>query len=78
MGFEDILEGIFGQIEQQAKQQPNRRVRGPQPRPAESETGIGRVMKSVVQVVALKSGFLGGCLLRGQVPAASLIRLASS
>ena len=60
MGFEDILEGIFGQIEQQTRQQPNRKVRGPQPRPAESETGIGRVMKSVVQVVALKSGFLGG------------------
>ena len=60
MGFEDILEGIFGQIEQQARQKPNRKVRGPQPRPAESETGIGRVMKSVVQVVALKSGFLGG------------------
>ena len=33
MGFEDILEGIFGQIEQQARQQPNRKVRGPQPRP---------------------------------------------
>lgn len=61
MGLEDILEGIFGQIEQQTRQKPDRRVRGPQPRPAENdETGIGRVSKSVVQVVALKSGFLGG------------------
>lgn len=61
MGLEDLLEGIFGQIEQQASQQPNRKVRGPQPKPPENdETGIGRVMRGVVQVVALKSGFLGG------------------
>ena len=60
MGLEDLLEGIFGQIEQRQKQQPKRRVRGPQPRPPENDTGVGSVMKSVVQVVALKSGFLGG------------------
>ncbi len=61
MGLEDLLEGIFGQIEKQASSKPNRPVRGPQPLPPENdETGIGRVMRGVVQVVALKSGFLGG------------------
>ena len=61
MGLEDLLEGIFGQIEKQAQAQPKRPLRGPQPLPPENdETGIGRVMRGVVQVVALKSGFLGG------------------
>lgn len=61
MGLEDLLEGIFGQIEKQASGQPNRPIRGPQPLPPEhDETGVGRVMRGVVQVVALKSGFMGG------------------
>ena len=61
MGLEDLLEGIFGQVERRVREQPGRKVRGPQPRPPESdETGIGKVMRGVVQVVALKSGFLGG------------------
>ena len=62
MGLEDLLEGIFGAIEEQGRQRPSGRGPvGPQsPPPVEEASGIGRVMRSVVQVVALKKGFLGG------------------
>ena len=60
MGFEDILKDIFGGV---ATQPPQQRERMPGPRPAPpvtDETGLGRVMRSVVQVVALRQGFMGG------------------
>ena len=73
MGLEDFLEGILGAVEEKYKKQ-NRRPASPMPAPPipdrrapdrsvpdiseESETG--RVMRSVVQIVALRQGFLGG------------------
>lgn len=59
MGLEDFLKEILGGVGQ--SMESDQRVPGPQPlpRPAE-EGGAASVMRAVVQVVALREGFLGG------------------
>ncbi len=72
MGFEELLGGILRDVLKKnapaatpkLEPLPRRTAKGPAParpsRPAEPESGIGRVMHSVVQIVALRKGFLGG------------------
>jgi hypothetical protein len=68
MGLLDIFEAIL-QPEKQSRSssgssssQPRRGVRLPEldPLPAQAPAGIGSVMKSVVQIVAMREGFMGG------------------
>ena len=75
MGIEEIFEAILGgaqqKAQQRAQQRPARssssgstRRRGPAPRleplPERGDGGMGDVLHGVVQIVALKEGFLGG------------------
>ena len=70
MGLEELFEAILGgAIEKQQQRRPrnenNRSKRGPLPQldplPEPSgDGGIGDVMHSVVQIVALRQGFMGG------------------
>ena len=60
MGFEDFLKEILEGVGQ-SMQQPEARVPGPRPVPQPTEKGgVAGVMHGVVQVVALRQGFLGG------------------
>ena len=59
MNFEDLLKEVLGGIGKQPENRPE--MPGPKPLPEPTSTGgIGGVMHSVVQVVALRQGFLGG------------------
>jgi hypothetical protein len=68
MGLEDFLKDILGGIEEQMQDrergfEESTRPSAEHARPskvAQSESGIARVMRSVVQIVALRQGFLGG------------------
>ncbi|MCA9262521.1 MAG: trypsin-like peptidase domain-containing protein [Planctomycetales bacterium] len=59
MAFDDFVKEILGGVRRQMEQQQH--VPGPQPLPPpEEEGGYGSVMRAVVQVVALRQGFIGG------------------
>ena len=60
MGLEDLLDGVLRDAFK--KNQPPEMPRLPDPAASSPEElhGVARVMRSVVQVVALKQGFLGG------------------
>jgi hypothetical protein len=74
MGFEDILGEISKQLEKQlgvgdgpappsqsgGRPAPSGTTTTTQPAPAHPHSDVGDVMKAVVQVVALRQGFLGG------------------
>lgn len=61
MGFEDLLKEVFGGLGGEGQRgQPSPRS-GPQPLPEPAEEGsFSRLVRGVVQVVALRQGFLGG------------------
>lgn len=64
MGLEELLAGILGggsgSRDESPKTPKGRRVPLPEAPPQPQERGIGGVMRSVVQIVALREGYLGG------------------
>jgi len=70
MGLEDILKEILGGSAGGGFPQPQQMPRAPEPPPRPSagsvspesygDGGVGAVMRAVVQIVALRQGFLGG------------------